>query len=104
MSTPVALVGVLFAVIYTYGIARYVRWKWVVAATIAACSIVIAMLPAEIPEAVGGGVRGGAVFPTRVVGACLLSLLVVGALLMLSGAISFVLYLRHTQLPAQAVE
>ena len=101
VTTAAALAGVLFAVVYAYGIARYVRWKWAVAATIAISSIVIAMLPAEIPEAVGGGVHGGTIFPARIVGTCLLFLLVVGALLMLSGAGSFVLYLRHTQPPEQ---
>jgi len=100
-TTPGALLGLAFAAVYAYGIARSVRWKWAVVAAMAICSIVIAMLPAELLGAVAGSGAGG--FSAGAVGAWLVSILLYGVILLISGGISFVLYLRQTQPPADAV-
>jgi hypothetical protein len=80
-------------------IARTVRWKWAIFAAIVAATLVIAA---------PGGCAGGFGEPYRFgvrTGQCggsvLLTVAVYGALLILSGGISFWLYLRHTQAPAQ---
>jgi hypothetical protein len=101
LTTPAALFGLVLAVVYGYGIARAARWKWAVAGAIAICSVAIAMLPADL---VGRLAESGQVgFSAAVVGAWLLSVLVYGVILLISGGISFVLYLQRTQPPMQAV-
>ncbi len=104
LTAPVALIGLLFAVAYGYGIARSVRWKWTVVAVIALCSVVIAMLPAAWAGAIVGSPSNAGPFSSGTVGAWLLTMLAYGAILIISGAISFVLYLRHTQPPAESSE
>ena len=52
---------------------------------------------------VGNG-PGAAALPEWIFGALWLTLILYGAILTISGAISFVLYLRHTQPPIQAAE
>ena len=99
LTTPAALIGLVFAAAYTYGVARSVGWKWAVAGTIAICSVVIALLPADMLGALAGDSSGAGA-----VGAWLLSLLAYGTIVLISGSISFVLYLRHTQPPVQADE
>jgi hypothetical protein len=102
LTTPAALIGLVFAAAYAYGIARVARWKWAVAGAIATSSVVIAMLPAELVGAIAVSTSGAGAFSAGAVGAWLLSILTYGAILLISGAISFVLYLRHTQPPATA--
>ena len=104
MTTPVALIGLVFVVFYVLHIAMAARWKWVMAAAMTICSIVIAMLPAGVVGAVAGNTSAVATLDERSFGAWLLSMMLYGAILMTSGSISFVLYLRHTQPPAQAAE
>ena len=101
LTTPASLVGLLFAATYAYGFARTVRWKWIVAAVVACGAVVIAFLPAAAVAPLGDGVGGPSPFSPTAVGAYLLSFMLYGAVSMISGAISFWLYLRHTQAPSQ---
>jgi hypothetical protein len=61
---------------------------------------VIAFLPADVLGALGGE---SPAHPDRakLLGTILLSLMVYGTLLLISGGISLWLYLRHTHAPAQ---
>ena len=97
LTTPVSLIGLLFAASYAYGIARVgmARWKWVVVCVVALGSVAIAVLPADVVGAVGGGTSA------TYRGAFLLTFMLYGAVLLVSGGISFWLYLRHTEAPAQ---
>lgn len=104
LTTPGALVGLVFAATYGYGVARAVRWKWAVAGAIAICSVVIAILPVELVGALAGSTSSAGAFSAAAVGAWLLSILTYGVILLISGVISFVLYLRHTQPPERAAE
>jgi hypothetical protein len=104
LTVPAALVGLVFAAAYAYGVARAVRWKWTVVCAIAICSVVIAMLPADWVGAMAGSTSSAGAFSAGVVGAWLLSILTYGTILLISGAISFVIYLRHTQPPARTAE
>jgi hypothetical protein len=104
MTTPVALIGLVIVVFYVLHIARAVRWKWAVAAALVICSVAIAMLPAGVVGEVGGGTSAIATLSERSFGAWLLTITLYGAIFLLSGGISFVLYLRHTQPAAETVE
>jgi hypothetical protein len=100
LTTPVSLIGLLFAASYAYGIARVgmARWKWVVVCVVALGSVAIAVLPADVVGAVGGGTSA------TYRGAFLLTFMLYGAVLLVSGGISFWLYLRHTEAPAQEAQ
>ena len=100
LTTPASLIGLLLAASYAHGFARTVRWKWVVAAAMAAGSLVIAALPADLVGAVANHSWITRQFPPKLVGAFLLSFTLYGTMLLISGGISFWLYLRHTQAPA----
>jgi hypothetical protein len=104
LTTPAALIGLIFAAAYAYGIARVDRWKWIVAGVIAISSLVIAMLPADWAGGIVGSPSNAGPFSPGNVGAWLLSILTYSAILLISGAISFVLYLRHTRPPAGTAE
>jgi hypothetical protein len=99
-----ALAPLLFLVVaacYAHGIARTVRWKWVVAGAMSIGSLVIAILPADMVGALANHSWVAAKFPARLVGAYFLCMALYGALTLISGGISFWLYLRNTQAPAQ---
>ena len=98
MTTPVSLIGLLFAATYAHGIARTVRWKWAVVWVVALGSVAIAVLPADVVGAVGGGTSA------TYRGAFLLTMMLYGAVLLVSGGISFWLYLRHTEAPVQEAQ
>ena len=101
MTTPASLVGLVFAATYAHGIARTVRWKWAVVCVMAFGSLVIAVLPADLVGALASGSWVTRLFPAKLVGALLLSMMLYGTTLLISGGISFWLYLRHTQSPAR---
>jgi len=101
IAIPVFLIGLLFAASYAFGIARAVRWKWAVVLALVLGSLVIAVLPGGLTAALSGGASVPAWFSARLAGAFLLCLTLCGALLLISGAISFWLYLRHTQAPVK---
>jgi hypothetical protein len=91
LTTPAALIGLLFAASYAYWFARTVRWKWAVVSVVAFGSIVIAFLPTDLL---------GALANQSWQGAFMLVMMLYGAVLLVSGGISFWLYLRHTKAPA----
>jgi hypothetical protein len=96
-----SLFGLFLAAGVTYRIARTVRWKIVIGLAMAAASVAIALLP---PSYFGSlAADSWIVHPvrTKLVGGFLLTLIVYGGLWLVSGGISFWLYLRHTQAPAQ---
>jgi hypothetical protein len=95
MTTPASLFGLLLAATYAYHLARTVRWKWAVAGVVALGSLVIAVLPADLV---------GAPANHSWMGALMLTFVLYGAVLSVSGGISFWLYLRHTQAPAQEAQ
>ena len=95
LTTPAALFGLLAAASYAYAFAKTVRWKWVVACVVALGSVVIAMLPPDLVGALADGSWQGAF---------ILIMVLYGAALLVSGGISFWLYLRHTKAPAQEAQ
>jgi hypothetical protein len=64
-------------------------------------AVVIAALPAGIVAALANHTSLASAMPATALGAFWLTIVVYGAVLMISGSISFWLYLRHTQAPAQ---
>jgi hypothetical protein len=92
IATPASLMGLVFAPAYAWHFARAVRWKWLVVWAIVLGSLVIAFLPADVPGVLADD--------SAAAGTILLSLMVYGTLLLISGGISFWLYLRHTEAPA----
>src|SRR5260370_36755520 len=104
LSTLASLVGLVFAAAYGYGIARAVRWKWVIVGAIAVTSFVIAFLPADILGTLGSDSPVAHPDRAKLDGTILLSLMAYGTMLLISGGISFWLYLRHTQAPAQEAQ
>ena len=92
LTTGASLVGLLSAASYAYHFAREVRWKWAVASAMALGSILIAILPGDLIGSLTGH---------SWLALCLPSFMLWGPLLLISGAISFWLYLRHTEAPAQ---
>ncbi len=104
---PVFFIGLLFAAGYAFGIARsggvnaLVRWKWAVVLAQVIGSLVIALLPEDLTAALAYGASVPAGFSASGAGAFLLWLMMYGTLLLISGAIGFWLYLRHTQAPAK---
>jgi hypothetical protein len=100
MTTLAALFGLVLAAGYAWRIARTVPWKWAVVAVMAICSVMIAMLPAGLV----GSQSWSAMFPDNIKGAWLLTFAFYGAILLISGGISFVLYLRNTHPAAEAAE
>jgi ABC-type xylose transport system permease subunit len=91
LTTGASLVGLLSAASYAYHFAREVRWKWAVASAMALGSILIAILPGDLIGSLNG---------LSWLALCLPSFMLWGPLLLISGGISFWLYLRHTRPPA----
>ena len=100
ISVPGSLVGLLFAAAYIR-IARTARWKWAVFWAMIAGTLVIAALPPDRLAAYANHAGLTSAVPARVVGAYWLTVALFGFLSLISGGISFWLYLRHTQPPAQ---
>jgi hypothetical protein len=107
IAMPVFFIGLFFAAGYAFGIARsggvnaLFRWKWVVVLAQVTGSLMIALLPEDLTASLSGGSSLPAWFSASSTGAFLLWLMLYGTLLLISGAISFWLYLRHTQAPAK---
>jgi hypothetical protein len=101
ITTPAALIGLVFAAAYAYQIARPVRWKWVVVWAMTLGSLMIAFLPVDVLGALANDSSAAHPVRAKLAGTTLLSLIVYGTMLLISGGISFWLYLRHTQAPAQ---
>ncbi len=101
ISMLASLTGLVFAAAYGYNFARAVRWKWVIVGAMAVASFVIAFLPADVLGALGSDSSVSHPDRAKLDGTILLSLMVYGTMLLISGSISLWLYLRHTQAPAQ---
>jgi hypothetical protein len=101
ISMPASLTGFAFAAACAYHFARAVRWKWVIVSGMAVASFVIAYLPADVLIALGSDSSMAHPDRAKLGGTILLSLMVYGTMLLISGGISLWLYLRHTQAPAQ---
>lgn len=99
--TPVFLMGLLLAASYAYGIARRVPWKWAVVLGIVLGSLAIAIFPGNLASILAGASRFPAWFPAKSAGAFLLCMMLYGSMFLISGGISFWLYLRHTQAPGK---
>jgi len=104
MTTPVALAGLVIANSYAYGVARSVLWKWAVPVAMAICSVAIVMLPESAIRAMVGNTSAAVTAHEWIFGELQLTFMLYGAILMISGGISFVLYLRHTQPAAETEE
>jgi len=104
MTTPVALIGLVIVVFYVLHIVSVVRWKWAVAGFMAISSVAIAMLPADVVGGVAGSTSAVATLSERSFGAWLLTITIYGAIFLISGGISFVLYMRRTQPAAETAE
>jgi multisubunit Na+/H+ antiporter MnhE subunit len=76
--------------------ARAAGWKWAVWAFLVAGAIGVGILPGAFVDAVGSNVVVNRLLPARLVGALLLVMLFDGVILLLSGAISFVLFVART--------
>ena len=101
ITAAVPLWGLLIAASYGYGFARAARWKWVVVWAMTIGSFAMVFLPASLLAAVAGDSWATHPVRTRLAGTFLLTLMVYGPILLISGGISFWLYLRHTQAPAR---
>jgi hypothetical protein len=100
-----ALVGLVLTAFYAINFARPTRWKWIVTGLMLFSAIASAWLPADVVAVLDRDSRGVAWFTTdKMVGVLLLTMLLDGVLLLISGGISFVLYLRHTQPAAETAE
>jgi hypothetical protein len=90
-----ALTGLVLVPVYAWRIAATAPWKWLTAVAIAAISVAVALGPEErwawvAPESL----------PNRgVFGALAAVEFLIGVVLVISGAASFVLYLRNTHAP-----
>jgi hypothetical protein len=84
------LFGLFLAGGYFYGVARSARWKWVVGLAMAFVSVLVSTYP-----------RIWFWVDDTWIGAYWFTFMLDGALMLISGAISFGLYLCHTQAPAQ---
>ena len=101
ITSLASLAGLIFAAAYAYNIARAVRWKWVIACAIALGSLAISLLPAETLAAMAHDSLATHPVLAKLCGVMVASFLTYGAMLLISGGISFWFYIRHTQAPPQ---
>ncbi len=104
MAMPAALIGLVFAACYAFGLARAVPWKLGVAAAMMICSIEIALLPTGAIRAMVGNTSDAVTAHEWIFGALLLTFAINGVFLLISGGVSFLLYVRHTQPAAETAE
>jgi len=100
-TTLASLVGLIFAAAYAYRLGRAVRWKMAFAGAIALASIAIGFLPADFLAAMANDSLVTHPFLAKFGGTLVVSFMTYGAMLLVSGGISFWLYLRHTPAPAR---
>jgi hypothetical protein len=100
ISAAAAFAGLLLAASYIR-IAMTVRWKWAVFIVLIAGVAAIAALPPDLTETLANHTKLTPAVPARAVGSLWLTFVLYGAVLTISGAISFWRYLRHTQPPTQ---
>jgi hypothetical protein len=100
IAMPVLCLGLLFAASYAFGVARRVPWKWALVLAQLLGSLAIAVLPGDLTAALASASLAPW-FSARSAGAILLCFMLYGTLILISGGITFWLYLRHTQAPAE---
>jgi hypothetical protein len=102
LSTLVSFIGLPFAASYAYGFARTAEWKWVVFGVLATGSFVIALLlPADLVAMLAKDSLLPGVISAKAAVDCWLTFVLYGVTFMISGAISFWLYLRVTNAPVE---
>ena len=97
LSIPLSFIGLPIAAGYARRFATTVAWKWAVFGVLATGSLVITILPAGLMGILAKDSWMPGVFSARSTGACLLSLMLCGTTLLISGGISLWLYLRRTK-------
>jgi len=102
-TASAALIGLVLAAVYGYRIARTVPWKWAVVLAMTLGSLVIAFLASDAVGTLANNLVT-TVLPAKTEAAFLLTLMLFGAILLVSGGISLCLYLRHTQAPLQETQ
>lgn len=102
LTIVAALLGLLFAARYAYGFVRTVPWKWSVAAAMALASLAAVAVPSPWLATLAGSSHD--LNTARTMGMLLYFFAAYGILFLISAAISFWLYLRHTQAPAPEVQ
>jgi uncharacterized membrane protein len=96
-SFAMLVIGLLMAASYGYGIARAVRWKWVVAALVFVAAVVVALLPARVTSAPMSQSWIVKSYSERFLGSLFLYLAFYGLMMLVSGGVSFWLYLHKTR-------
>jgi hypothetical protein len=100
--TPALLLGLLTAASYAYTFARPARWKWTVALAMSLGTLAVTVLPAPLVSDLGSrSCWWRPVMAPRPAGLMMITILVFGGLLLVSGGISLWLYLRRTQAPSR---
>lgn len=100
----IMLIGLLMAASYGYGVARAVRWKWIVASLLFVAAVIVALLPVRIASAPMAQSWISGFYNTRFFGSLFLYLAFYGLVLLVSGGISFVLYLYENRNPGAVAE
>jgi len=103
ISTPASLLGLLFAAGYIR-IARTVAWKWLMFVILLVGTVIVAILPGEMLESFANDTSPARGISPRAAGAFWMTFVIYGAVLLVSGGISFWLYVHHTQAPAREGE
>jgi len=101
-----AVVGFFVAAGYAFGVTRTVPWKavgwkWALPASILLGSMMIAALPPDLAAMQAPNSLAVTRLRPETTGAILLCMMLYGAIFLISGSITFCLYLRHTQAPAE---
>lgn len=91
------VIGSIMAASYGYGFARAVRWKWIVAALVFVEAVVVAFLPARITSAPMSQCWIASFYTAGFFGSLFLYLAFFGLILLVSGGLSFWLYLYKTR-------
>jgi hypothetical protein len=95
---PFSLIfGLFLTACYAYGIARAVRWKWIVVSGMTVSAVVVALLPAQVLDSLAPHSNVAVLFSPKLMGAYrayLLYCFIWSSLTLVSGGISFFLYLR----------
>lgn len=97
-STMLVIIGVglFMTASYAYGIARAIRWKWIVAVLVLVGAVVVAFLPVGITTTPFNQSRVAVFFNIRLVGSLFLYLTFYAVVLLLSGAVSLGIYLHNS--------
>lgn len=96
-SLEMLAIGLIMGAAYGYGIARAVRWKWIVATLVFVAAVVVALLPVRITSAPMSQSWIAKFYNARFLGSLFLYLAFYGLMMLVSGGVSFWLYLHKTR-------